>query len=57
MRRAHVSAGHPQAFESLWAGYLMHLLAVDIQQAISVCLLIYHMSLPNFVVKRGPGHN
>src|SRR5690606_13441792 len=50
-RMADLAAGHAQTFESLWAGHLMHEMAVDPQKAGSVFLAVNHVVVENLVVE------
>src|SRR5690606_13341376 len=51
LRMADLAAGHAQTFESLWAGHLMHEMAVDPQKAGSVFLAVNHVVVENLVVE------
>ena len=50
--RAHLAARQAQAFERLRARHLMHEMAVDIEQARAVRLLVNQMVVPDLVVQR-----
>ncbi len=50
-RRVHLAAGIAQAFERLRRGHLMDQMAVDIDQAGAVRLLVDQMIVPDLVVK------
>ena len=57
VRRVHLAAGQPQAFERLRARHFVDDMAVDIDQAGAVRLLLDQMIVPDFVVERaGLGH-
>jgi hypothetical protein len=49
---AYFSAGHAQAFESLWACYFMHQMSVDIENWRFPRRGRYQMGVPDFVVQR-----
>ena len=53
-RRAHFPAGEPQSLEGLRARHLMDEVAVDVEQAGAVRLLVDQMVVPDLVVE-GPG--
>ena len=54
---AHLAAGGAQAVERLRAGDLVHQVAVDVQQADAVVLLVDEVALPDLVVQgTGLGH-
>jgi hypothetical protein len=46
-----LAARQTQAFKSLRAGYLMHQMAIDIEQRSAIGLGADHMAVPEFVVK------
>ena len=50
-RRAHLAAGEAQALERLRARHLVHEMAVDIDQAGAVRLLVHQMVVPDLVVE------
>ena len=56
VRRVHLAAGGAQAFEGLRRGHLVHQMAVDIDQAGAVRLLVDQMVVPDFVVERARFH-
>ena len=49
IRPAHRSAGIAQALKGLWAGYLVHEMAVNVQEACAVLLDVDQVIIPNFV--------
>ena len=51
LRRAHLAARHAQALERLRARHLVDEVAVDIEQAGAVGLLVDHMVVPDLVVE------
>ena len=51
VRRPHLAAGEPQALERLRARHLVHEVAVDIEEAGSVRLLVDQMVVPDLVVQ------
>ena len=51
VRRVHLAAGGAQAFEGLRRGDLMHQMAVDIDEAGAVRLLVDQMVVPDLVVE------
>ena len=51
LRRAHLAAGQAQALERLRARHLMHEVAVDIDQAGAVGLLVDQVVVPDLVVE------
>ncbi len=53
LRRANLAAGGAQAFECLRRGYLVHQVAVDIEQAGAVIGFVHQMVVPDLVVQRG----
>src|SRR6202030_842160 len=50
--RAHLAAGRAQPFERLRRGHLVHEVAVDVDEAGAVRLLVDDVVVPNLVVKR-----
>ena len=57
VRRAHLAAGKPQAFERLRARHFVHEMPVDIDQAGAVRLFVDQMVVPDLVVEgAGLGH-
>jgi hypothetical protein len=56
IRPAHLAAGHPQALKRLRRGYLMHQVAIDIQQYGLAGLLVDNVIFPDLVEQRF-GHN
>ncbi len=58
IRRVHLAAGQPQAFERLWARHFMHDMTIDIDQSGAIRRLLDQMIIPDFVVQRaGFGHH
>jgi hypothetical protein len=49
--RAHLAAGKAEPLEGLRAGHLVHQVAVDIDQAGAVRLLVHQVVLPDLVVE------
>src|SRR5208282_659144 len=57
VRRAHLAARHPQAFERLRARHLMDEMAVDVDEA-QIALGVEDMIVPDLIVQRTRlGHN
>ncbi len=52
LRRAHLAARHPKAFEGLRARHLVHEMAVDVEQAGAVVLLVDNVVVEDLVVER-----
>jgi hypothetical protein len=52
IRRMHLAAGEPQAFERLRARYFVDNVAVDINERGAVGLLLDQMIVPDFIVER-----
>ena len=52
VRVAHLAAAVTQSLKGLRAGHFMHEVAVDIEQAGAILLLVDDMFVPDFVIKR-----
>ena len=52
VRRAHLAAGEAQPFECLGTRHLVHEMAIDVDEAGAVRLLIHQMVFPDFIVER-----
>ena len=50
-RRVHLAPGGAQTFESLRARHFVHQMAIDIDEAGSIRLLIHQMVVPDLVVE------
>ncbi len=57
LRCVHLAAGRAQALEGLRARHLVHQMAVDVEQAGAVVLLIHQMVFPDLVVQRARFHD
>lgn len=53
LRRVHLAPRRAQAFERLRRGYLVHQMAIDIEQAGAVICFVHQMVVPDLVVQRG----
>jgi hypothetical protein len=52
LRRAHLAASEAQSLECLRARYLVHEMAIDVDETGPVRLLVHQMVVPDLVVKR-----
>ena len=52
VRRVHLAAGEPQAFERLRARHFVHEMPVDIDEAGAVRLFVDEVVVPDFIVER-----